>query len=164
VWTEISPQALLAGTTELQLPPNNDLSKYPIGIITSGNYQNVGHLGLANDSDFLHSVLSDGLIPANGFGLNAGSQSVANPRDGGLVLGGYDLASIDGAFFNFSVTAADSSEKECPLQVTIALLVLRFPLAEGFTDVTLTSSGILIPACIEPLVNPSIQKRTAASY
>ena len=149
-WNELSPVALLAGTTILQLPPNDELSKYPIGIITSGDNQNVGHFGLANDSDFLHAAVSNGLIPANGFGLNAGSQSVANPRDGGLVLGGYDLASVDGAFTNFSITGADSSERDCPLEVVIEELVLRFPLAEGYTDVTLTSSGILIPACVEP--------------
>jgi hypothetical protein len=150
LWNELSPAALLAGTTVLQLPPNDELFKYPIGIITSGDHQNVGHFGLANDSDFLHAALSNGLIPANGFGLNAGSQSVANPRPGGLVLGGYDLASVDGAFTNFSITGADSSERDCPLEVVIEELVLRFPLAEGYTDVTLTSSGILIPACVEP--------------
>jgi hypothetical protein len=149
VWADLSPEALLAGTTELQLP-NKELSKYPIGIITSGDHQNVGHFGLANDSDFLNYAVCDGLIPANGFGLNAGSQSVANPRDGSLVLGGYDLASVGGAFYNFSVATVGSSERECPLQVTITLMVLRFPLADGFTDVTLTSSGVLIPACIEP--------------
>ncbi|KIN02425.1 hypothetical protein OIDMADRAFT_122224 [Oidiodendron maius Zn] len=154
VWAELSPQALLAGTTVLQLPPENDVSKFPIGIITSGNHQNAGHFGLANDSDALHSLLSDGLIPDNGFGFNAGSQSVTNPRDGGLVLGGYDLASIDGAFSTFPVaTTADAGQRECPFQITITMLVLRFPLAEGFTDVNLTSPGILIPACIEPYDN-----------
>ena len=150
VWTEISPEPLLAGTTVLQLPPNDEISNYPIGIITSGENQNVGHLGLANDSQFLQSALSSGLIPGNGFGLDAGSQSVDNPRDGSLVLGGYDLASVAGAFSNFPIATAGSSERECPLQVTISLLVLRFPLTEGFNDVTLTSSGILVPACIEP--------------
>jgi hypothetical protein len=149
VWAEISPEALLAGTTELQLP-NNKLSEYPIGVITSGDHQNVGHFGLANNSDFLRSALCDGLIPGNGFGLNAGSQSVANPRNGGLVLGGYDLSSIDGAFFNSSITAAGSSDRECPLQETITLLAIRFPLTEGFSDVTLISAGVDVPACIEP--------------
>jgi hypothetical protein len=150
LWNQLSPAALLAGTTVLQLPPTDELSKYPIGIITSGDHQNVGHLGLANDSDFLHAALSNGLIPANGFGLNAGSQSVASPRAGGLVLGGYDLASVDGAFTNFSITGSDSSERDCPLEVTIAELVLRFPQTENYTDVTLTSPGIFIPACVEP--------------
>ena len=149
VWSQISPDPLLAGTTELQLP-NNKLSKYPIGLITGGNHQNVGHFGLANDSDFLQSALCNGLIPANGFGLNSGSQSVLKPRGGGLVLGGYDLSSVGGAFYNYSTTATGPSKRECPLQVIITGLTLRFPLAQGSKDVMLRSTGDQVLACIEP--------------
>jgi hypothetical protein len=131
----------------LHLPPDSALPSYPIGIITSGSNQNVGHLGLASDSDFLHAALSSGLIPANGFGLNAGSQSIANPRPGGLVLGGYDLASIDRTFSHFPISDAVSSGIECPLQVTITQLVLRLQTLDGFADVEL---GASILACIEP--------------
>ena len=153
LWSLLSSAPLLAGTTELQLPPTSELSKYPIGIITSGNNQNVGHFGLANDSDFLRTALSNGLIPANGFGLDVGSQSVSNPRNGAIIAGGYDLARVNGAFTNFSITGTDISERNCPLELIITELVLRFPTTEGFTDVNLTSSGVIIPACLEPYDN-----------
>lgn len=149
VWAEISPQPLPAGATLLDLPPDDLISKLPIGIITDGDHQNVGQLGLATDSEFLQFAHCSGIIPTNGLGFNAGGQSITKPRDGSLVLGGYDLASIDGAFNYFPIGSASSSEKACPFQVTITQLVLRYPMSEGSTDVILTSSGILVPACIE---------------
>jgi len=152
LWAEISPEPLTAGQTVLQLSPDSSLPNYTIGIIASGRgtSQNVGHLGLANDSDFLHAALSSGLIGDNGFGLNAGSQSIANPRPGVLVLGGYDHASINGAFSHFPISDASSSGKECLLQVTITQLVLRLQMLDGFADVELSEPGVSIPACIEP--------------
>jgi len=130
---------------------DNSIPEYPIGIITSGDQQNVGHLGLPTDSQFLHYAVDDGLIAQKGFGLNAGSQSVVNPRAGSLILGGYDQASIDGVVSHFPIGDVSSSERECPLQVTINQLALRIPSAAGtFTDINLTSPGIFVPACIEP--------------
>jgi hypothetical protein len=154
VWSEITPEHLLAGQTVLQLQLDSALSNYPLGIITSGPNQNVGHLGLASDSDFLHAAFSSGLIGANGFGLNAGSQSIRNPRSGGLVLGGYDQSSLNGTFFQYPIRDATSTPtfggKECPLQVTITQLVLRLQMLDGFADVELMAPGVSIPACIEP--------------
>lgn len=156
VWDAISkPEVLLAGTTSMEPGLDNDLSNYPIGIITKGNHQNVGHLGLANGSDFLNILLSKDLIPANGFGLNAGSQSVEHPRDGGLVLGGYDRGSITGSWTEYPITtAASNSGRQCPLYVEITSLVIRFPQEVGHTEEILSSDGQLIPACIEPCVCP----------
>jgi hypothetical protein len=150
VWNEISPQPLLAGSTSVQLTADYHILEYPVGIITSGIEQNVGHLGLANKSQFLHYALENGLIAQDGFGFNAGSQSVANPRSGGIVLGGYDEACIGGPFSNHTIGDTSSSERQCPLQVTISQLAIRYPLAVGSTDVILSSDGIDIPACIEP--------------
>jgi hypothetical protein len=150
VWHDISPTTLLAGTALLQLTADFRIPEYPVGIITTGVEQNVGHLGLATNSQFLQYALDSGLIAQNGFGLNAGSQSVANPRPGGLVLGGYDQACIGGPFRNYTIGAASSSERQCPLQVTMSQLAIRYPLSVGSTDVVLSSDGIDIPACVEP--------------
>jgi hypothetical protein len=51
-WTDIPSQTLLAGTTSLYLPSTDTLPRYPIGIITSGNNQNTGHLGLESTPNF----------------------------------------------------------------------------------------------------------------
>jgi len=151
VWTELSTDPLLAGNTSLSLPPSDILSNFSIGIITNGDHQNVGHLGLANSSYFLQDAISNGLIPANGFGLNAGSQSVLAPRDGSLVLGGYDLASVATEFTNYTIGGETANKRDCPFQVTISSLILRFPITGGPpSDVEIISPGEYIPACIEP--------------
>jgi hypothetical protein len=125
---------------------------YPIGIISSGENQNVGHLGLATDSTFLQQAADASLIGQNqiGFGLDVGSQSIANPRAGTLVLGGYDQASYKDTFFNFTIGDINSSERQCPLQITITRLAIRFPQNVNYTDVLITSGGVFVPACIEP--------------
>ena len=68
------------------------------GIIDSGLQHTTSHIGLAETSTFLQSLKDTGLIGARSWGLNSGSQSYATPRDGSLVLGGFDQASIDGNF------------------------------------------------------------------
>jgi hypothetical protein len=152
VWSKISSQTLLAGNTSLFLPPKI-VTSYPIGIITVGNNQNAGHLGLATNSQFLQAAIDDGLITQKGFGLDAGSQSIANPRPGKLVLGGYDQASMPQLVppSVYPIGTSSDSERDCPLQVTIAQLTLRFPSSGGnFTDFNLTEAGINVPACVEP--------------
>ncbi|KAE9381151.1 hypothetical protein N431DRAFT_476046 [Stipitochalara longipes BDJ] len=156
VWSEINSQALDAGTTSLYLPPNHTVPNYPIGIITGGNNQNAGHLGLAPESQFLQAANESGLISQRGFGLDAGSQSIAHPRPGLLVLGGYDQASISVTVppSVYQIGSPSNSERECPLQVTITQLTLRFPLPGGNnTDFDLTEAGIDVPACVEPYDN-----------
>lgn len=149
-WNDISPQITDAGTDSVQLTADYSIPGYPVGIITTGSQQNVGHLGLATESQFLRDAHDNGLIAQIGFGLNAGSQSVANPRPGGIVLGGYDQACIGGPFSNYMIADVSSSERQCPLEVIISQLAIRYPLAGGFSDVVLSSNGINIPACIEP--------------
>ncbi|KAF8848376.1 hypothetical protein BDZ45DRAFT_664575 [Acephala macrosclerotiorum] len=149
VWASISSQplySLTAGETLLQLPSGQALSNDSIGIISSGENQNMGHLGLASNSSFLQLAISTNLIPGNGFGFDAGSQSITNPRDGGLVLGGYNPASIGGQLFTFPTGASSSLARECPLQVNVTQLAIRFPGVSA--DVPLTSAGGFA-ACVE---------------
>jgi hypothetical protein len=96
LWADNSSQplySLITGETLLQLPSDQSLSNDSFGIISSGENQNVGHFGPASNSSFLQLALSESPIPGNGFALDAGSQSVTSPRNGSLVLGGYNPAS-----------------------------------------------------------------------
>jgi hypothetical protein len=138
------PGFTLAGNTTMQLSYEMPVSNFPVAVITEGTTHNVGQLGLSVDSVFLDLLNSTGSV--HGFGLNAGSQSVLNPRSGSLVIGGYDQASINGIFTNYSVTY-HSIGRVCPFQVNIEKLVLRRP---GVKDIELSSEGSEIPACIEP--------------
>jgi hypothetical protein len=149
LWADISLQprySLTAGETPLQLPSDQSLSNDSIGIISSGENQNVGHFGLASNSSFLQLALSHNLIPGNGFALDAGSQSATSPRNGSLVVGGYNSASYSGQLFTFRTGAASSLARRCELQVTITQLAVRF---DGVSpDVPLNSAGSFA-ACIE---------------
>jgi hypothetical protein len=150
VWNAISSNQLLAGNTSLYLPGNGSLPNFPVGIITSGDNQNVGHLGLATNSQFLHHLKENCLITQNGFGLDAGSQSVENPRAGTLVLGGYDQASIKGHFSTFPIGDTNSNGKQCPFQVMITNIAVRSSNPAETPDYELSSDGPRLPTCIEP--------------
>ncbi|MCJ1246763.1 hypothetical protein MMC30_003972 [Trapelia coarctata] len=150
-WQEIMkplPPFTVAGNTTLQLPADISVPM-SIAVITQGQNHTAGHIGLGIDSVFLHALVSQGLASAPAFGMNAGSQSHSNPRDGSLVLGGYDKASVNGHFTNYSMdypVIQRTESRICPLQVIIEKLVLR-P-ASG-VDVELISGSQPTPACIE---------------
>lgn len=78
---------------------------------------NAGQLGLANESVFLHSIVSSGKAPS-GFGFFAGS--IPQGREGHLILGGFDAASVAGPFSNFSISNNTSvGDHPCSLQVVV---------------------------------------------
>jgi hypothetical protein len=141
------PNFTVAGNSTLFFPSDLSIGDFPIGVITQGQNSSAGHLGLANNSVFLQLLVQGGLAPSMGFGLNVGSQSVALPRDGNLVIGGYDKSSIDGYFANYSMEEVFQTKRVCSNQVVIESLKLRRP---GLDDVDISSEGHPIPACIEP--------------
>ena len=100
------------------------------GLIESGTNHTTTHLSLGDKSVLLSSLVAAKRIAARAFGFDAGSQSHALPRAGGLVLGGWDDGARAGAEVRFPM--ADYREahqlngrRTCPLQVTIASMVLR---------------------------------------
>ncbi|KAF2827959.1 hypothetical protein CC86DRAFT_404991 [Ophiobolus disseminans] len=74
-----------------------------------------------------------------------------SPRDGNLVLGGYDSASITGSWHDYPMNYSDTlAGRHCPLQVHIQGLQL---LLEGQKSVQLLGDGDGHLACIEPYDN-----------
>lgn len=139
-----------AGHTTLQFASDISLPSFPIALPENAANSSVSQLGLANNSVFLHQLVDAGLSPANGFSFLAGSQSVFNPRDGHLIIGGYDRASLSGPFTTYamnSTTAAGSHA--CSLHVEVEALTLIRP---NQPDVPLISGSTLMSSCIEPYV------------
>jgi hypothetical protein len=125
------------------------LSSYPIALASLGQNSSVSRLGLANESVFLRELVTAGLSSVSGFSLLLGSQSVLNPRDGHLVVGGYDAASLAGPFYNYSMSNTTTAGNHvCSLQVEVEQLNLSRP---GVDDVVLVSPGTPITSCVEAL-------------
>jgi hypothetical protein len=80
------------------------------GLIEGGNNHTASHIGLGNESVLLESLVSSGRIAAHSFGLDAGSQSHAVPRSGGLVLGGYDDGAREGGEWTFALSLQHSED------------------------------------------------------
>jgi hypothetical protein len=147
-WDFFNPQFSSAANTTIQFASDIFLTSYPIALALAGQSSTVSVLGLANDSVFLHQVVKAGLSPVAAFGLLVGSQSVSSPRDGHLVIGGYDAASLAGPFTNYLMSNATTSGNHvCPLQVVVEQLLLIHP---GLPDIELSSEGTPITSCIEP--------------
>jgi hypothetical protein len=147
-WTSFNPAYTVAGRTSLGLVANDAISNMTVVVITEGINFTAGHLGLGKNSVLLHTLKENKQIPTLGFGLNAGSQSVRNPRDGNLVLGGYDAASITSTFHDYPMNYSDTlAGRYCPLQVRIQGLQL---LVDGRSPMQLIGDGDGHLACIEP--------------
>lgn len=132
------PAAVLA-TLHLQGRDSIDMTA---GLIESGNNHTTTHLGLGDRSVLLSSLVSAGKIAARSFGFDAGSQSYSAPRAGGLVLGGWDDGARAGTEVRFDMAEYKENhqlngKRTCPLQVTIASMVLRPAGGDGTTDYNL---------------------------
>jgi len=148
VWTSFNPQLTNAGNTTIQFASDVSLSNYTIALAMSGQNSSISQLGLGNDSVFLREIVNAGLSPVAGFGFLAGSQSVQQPRDGHIVLGGYDAASLAGPFSNFTISnSTTAGNRVCSLQVEVEMLTLIRP---GVDDLELISGGTPMTSCIEP--------------
>ena len=149
VWDSFNPPFAEAANTTIQLASDISLSSYPIALAFSGQNSSVSQLGLANDSVFLHEIINAGSSSVAGFSLLLGSQSVLNPRDGHLIVGGYDAASLAGPFYNYSMSnTTTAGNRVCSLQVEVEELTLSRP---GVEDVVLVSPGTPMTSCVEPL-------------
>jgi hypothetical protein len=148
-WSKFNPSYSVAGATDVDLVSDVTVSNMTIVVITEGTNFAAGHIELGKESVLLNQLKISNAIPSLGFGLNAGSQSIQNPRDGSLVLGGFDAASVASSFYsypmNYSYTLAG---RHCPLQVYIESLQL---LLDGVEEpVELLGEGDRHRACIEP--------------
>jgi hypothetical protein len=146
-WTSLNTAFSGAGNARIQFSSEVTLPHFPIALVSEGQYLHANQLGLANDSTLLHSLVSAGLSSALGFGLFAGSQSAAHPRDGSIVFGGYDSALIDGMFTTYAISDSTKfNHRACPLQVDVLKVTLRRP---NLTDIAISSEGYIMASCIE---------------
>jgi hypothetical protein len=122
------------------------------GLISQGQQHTMSHLGLAEASTLLESLKDANLIGAKSWGLDAGSQSFTAPRNGSLILGGYDAASFNEGWFTYNIPTSNLvRERSCPLQVEITEMAFTVR-TEGKKSTTKTSAsgGHPFTACIEP--------------
>ena len=118
-------------------------------------------LPLGTNSSFLRAAVAGGVAPSQAFGLWSGSRGI-DPRDGLLVVGGYDRARVNSSF-NFTAFSVGkwNLDRACPLQVTITNLTYS-----GLSLMAAGSDGIA--ACIEPstqrFVFPPTIATTFATY
>jgi hypothetical protein len=150
-WSKFNPAYSIAGATDVDLVSDASVPNMTVVVITEGTNFAAGHIGLGKASVLLNQLKDSDAIPSLGFGLNAGSQSIQNPRDGSLVLGGYDAASVASSFYSYPMNYSDTlAGRHCPLQVYIESLQL---LLEGVQEpVELLGEGDGHRACIEPYV------------
>lgn len=120
-------------------------------VVTDGQNHTTSQLALGCQSVFLDTLVNTKQIERRSFGINAGSTSITHPRSGSLVFGGYDSASINGAFIEYPMTyPIILNDRVCPLQVTIRQLSLRQP---DLPDDILFGEEWPLQACIEPYDN-----------
>ncbi|KAK0624929.1 hypothetical protein B0T17DRAFT_462990, partial [Bombardia bombarda] len=124
------------------------------GLITGGQMSTTSHMGLAAGSTLLDGLKKANLIGARSWGLNSGSQSVLFPRDGSLVLGGYDQASLAGPLFEYNVAIPDLlNNRYCPLQITITQLTLEIKTPNSSASQPIITNSNKLPVCVEPYDN-----------
>ncbi len=103
-------------------------------------------LPLGQNSSFLAAVTQAKVAPSSVWGLDAGDRSLS-PRDGKLVVGGYDASRIEGDLTTFPL-GTWTNQQPCPLQVKVAQVSYTSPNASKAFLLPLTSDGVI--ACIEP--------------
>jgi hypothetical protein len=151
VWDSFNPAFAGSANATVQFPSDISLPSYPIALVDVASNASLSQLGLANDSVFLREVVNAGWSSIPAFSILAGSQSVQQPRDGHLIIGGYDAASLAGPFSNFTISnTTTAGSRVCSLQVEVDSLILSLP---GHSDVELIADGTPMISCIEPLDN-----------
>ncbi|KAL8651016.1 MAG: hypothetical protein Q9226_004899 [Calogaya cf. arnoldii] len=103
-------------------------------------------LPLGQNSSFLAAVTRARVAPSSVWGLDAGDRSLS-PRDGKLVVGGYDASRIAGELTTFPL-GAWANQQPCPLQVTVSDVLYLAPDGKNYPLAAMPPTGVT--ACIEP--------------
>jgi hypothetical protein len=104
------------GKTALDFPFGPSLSQVLLSTISEGQNHNTGHLGVRQAKAAFPEALGNAGYASDG------CMSIAYPRSGNIVLGGYDdRASARGSFTKFQINnnPALGNGYYCPLQVEI---------------------------------------------
>lgn len=119
-------------------------------------------LPLGQNSSFLAAVTKDRVAPSTIWGLDAGDRSLS-PRDGNLVVGGYDTSRIVGDLTTFPI--GNWTHLPCPLQVTVTEVWYFIP-GTNTRNSLFESNMTSMIACVEPFQHrftflPSMVKQFA---
>jgi hypothetical protein len=147
-----SPGITKVGYETIHFPADGSggtIAGFGLALNQFGNNSNVGMLGLGVDSLLLDTAVKMNVTPSRGWSMDAGSQSLDNPRPGELVLGGYNQKRLDGSLIWQNVSDM-SGDRPCPLRTKITDMYITLANA---TQIPLKSSGEIIQACIEPYDN-----------
>jgi hypothetical protein len=119
--------------------------------VKEGENHSMHHLGLGDNSNFLHSLVEPGLILPQ-WSLNVGSRSAEYPRSGALVLGGYDKNGIEGSFVTYSIKEPGVRlvQRPCPLQTKMTKVVVNISVNGTSRQVEPYDPTNVPGACIEP--------------
>ncbi|KAK1982859.1 hypothetical protein LZ30DRAFT_780985 [Colletotrichum cereale] len=122
---------------------------YPFEVWADYDAMNKSAVAFGPNSSTLESFVRNELAPTRSFSLDYGSTSELHPRDGQLIVGGYNEARFnDSRVSNFRMWGANAPVA-CPLQVTIADIILTNK--DG--DHPLTDPGVRVAACIDTVHN-----------
>jgi hypothetical protein len=116
---------------DVTLQDNTNLPQYEFAIYTSKkniNSTSKGQLGLGENSALLSSLAASQKISSRVYSFFWGSEVIAEPRDGSLVLGGYDEAIVgDGP----NITIPITQEARCKEGMVVSLTGLDLQQAGG---------------------------------
>jgi hypothetical protein len=148
-WAHLNPPGITdVGYDTFHIPGGNEVTLYGFGIALNvrGTASVTGLLGLGTESLFLDQVVAKNYAPSRSWSLDVGSQSAARPRDGELVIGGYNKRRKDGDFVWQNVSDM-SGDGPCPLRTSIK--EMNIVMEDGSEKPLLSSSGT-VEVCIEP--------------
>jgi hypothetical protein len=117
--------------------------------IVGGNNHAGSHLGLADRSVILDTLVSMGRIASRVWGFNAGQPRASPPREGSLVLGGWDKAAVQSPFTTYDMADYEHhlNRRVCPLQVAVEWMYWK---QDGQANINLVTPTAGQRACIEP--------------
>ncbi|KDN61368.1 hypothetical protein CSUB01_09657 [Colletotrichum sublineola] len=122
---------------------------YPFEVWADYDAMNKSAVAFGPNSSTLESFLRNELAPARSFSLDYGSTSELYPRDGQLIVGGYNEARFDASKVSTFRMWRTDAPIACPLQVTIAEMTLN----NKNGDHPLIDPDVGVAACIDTVHN-----------
>ncbi|KAK3322798.1 hypothetical protein B0H66DRAFT_214986 [Apodospora peruviana] len=152
-WEHFNPPGFTkVGYDRIVFPnTNTNVALYGAGIALNqyGNNSNAGMIGLGKNSVFLDDAVHQSRAGSKSWSLDAGSQSLVKPRNGELVIGGYNAARTDGSF-SWAYVSDMAGDRPCPLRTKITGMTITM----GNGDIIpIMSAAEVVEACIEPYDN-----------
>ncbi|KAL8650050.1 MAG: hypothetical protein Q9210_004049 [Variospora velana] len=144
--TETATGAYVYFNDHLNFHANGTVLGYPLVMNSDLVSGPSAGLPLGQNSSFLAAVTKAKVAPSSVWGLDAGDRSLS-PRDGNLVIGGYDNSRIAGNLTAFPI--GNWTHLPCPLQVTVTELWYSTPDSTRRNSLFDGNTTSMV-ACIEP--------------